>query len=354
MKRDEEMSDLSILIRCCYFVLTTLSTVGYGEMYPVSNIEKLASIVVMLFGVAIFSYIMSQFFLIIDSFQAKMGSVEKTTELQKWLLLTSNFTKTHLPKSLINQIEGHFSYYWTNDRLINLSSEDEYLKALPRSIKRQIMTDHLFRDVFVKFKTFFHTKEYKDSRVLYDIAFGFMPRYFSTSEPDLFIYEEEDEVPEMYFVLNGSIGIGYSIIARGPSQRQYRIAMKLKAPCLVCEHYVLNFVKSEFLHVVLKPVQCYALTRKFLSKHIFPKYPEISTQMKDEANIRYRRLFRKQVVEHREEFLSSMNKKSFHNTIKIQPKDILEDDEEELEIAKQKRLQHEKHTLEMTKKVEAI
>jgi len=46
------------------------------------------------------------------------------------------------------------------------------------------MTDHLFKDIFVRFSTFFHTKEYKDSRVLYDISFGFMPRFFGDTEED--------------------------------------------------------------------------------------------------------------------------------------------------------------------------
>jgi hypothetical protein len=58
------------------------------------------------------------------------------------------------------------------------------LKALPRTIKRQVMTDHLFKDVFKKFHVFFQTKEYKESRFLYDVTFGFMPRRFDTGEED--------------------------------------------------------------------------------------------------------------------------------------------------------------------------
>lgn len=34
------------LIISCYFALTTLSTVGYGDLYPVSPLEKLITIVI--------------------------------------------------------------------------------------------------------------------------------------------------------------------------------------------------------------------------------------------------------------------------------------------------------------------
>jgi hypothetical protein len=81
------------------------------------------------------------------------------------------------------------------------------------------MSDHLFRDIFKKFSYFFHTGENKESRLLYDISFGFIPRQFDTTEDDKVIYDEEDEVPEMYFILEGCVGIGYKLIANGRNSR---------------------------------------------------------------------------------------------------------------------------------------
>ena len=46
------------LIICCYFVMTTLSTVGYGDYTPLTNVEKILAIVIMVMGIALFSYIM--------------------------------------------------------------------------------------------------------------------------------------------------------------------------------------------------------------------------------------------------------------------------------------------------------
>ena len=63
---------------------------------------------------------------------------------------------------------------------------------------------------------FFNTRERLESKFLYDITFGFMPRHFNpTLDPDdKVLYEEESEVPEMYFALEGKIGIGFSLFAR--------------------------------------------------------------------------------------------------------------------------------------------
>lgn len=139
------------------------------------------------------------------------------------------------------------------------------------------MTSYLFEDIFYKFRRFFNTVENKETRFLYDISFGFMPRRFDTSDEDKVIYDEEDEVTEMYFVLEGSIGIGYSLISNGITRKQYKIAKKFKADCIICDHYVVNNQKSQFIYMALKEVKSFALNKKFVLKEIFPKYPEIAS-----------------------------------------------------------------------------
>ncbi len=91
-----------------------------------------------------------------------------------------------MTKSFVVQLETHFNYFWAHNRLINLSNDDEYLRALPRTIKRRVMTDFLFKDIFrnKNFGHFFHINEYKDTKFLYDVSFGFMPRRFDLSEDD--------------------------------------------------------------------------------------------------------------------------------------------------------------------------
>ena len=46
---------------CFYFTISTLATVGYGDYTPKNSNERIVVIILMVAGVAFFSYIMNHF-----------------------------------------------------------------------------------------------------------------------------------------------------------------------------------------------------------------------------------------------------------------------------------------------------
>ena len=56
------------LIISCYFVMTTLATIGYGDLSPKTKVEKFTVILIMIIGIAFFSYIMGNFSGILTSY----------------------------------------------------------------------------------------------------------------------------------------------------------------------------------------------------------------------------------------------------------------------------------------------
>ena len=54
-----------------YFALTTLATVGYGDLYPTSIMEKLVSCLVNVGGVTIFSKLMQSFVEVVLQFKTE-------------------------------------------------------------------------------------------------------------------------------------------------------------------------------------------------------------------------------------------------------------------------------------------
>jgi hyperpolarization activated cyclic nucleotide-gated potassium channel 1 len=88
----EIFNNFKRLVVMLYFALTTLSTVGYGDYHPASNIEMMVASLIMLGGVAFFSYIMSTFLEIISSYDAKMGSLDRSDELNEWIVSLERFT----------------------------------------------------------------------------------------------------------------------------------------------------------------------------------------------------------------------------------------------------------------------
>lgn len=82
------------MIICCYFALTTLSTVGYGDLTPITNFEKICGIIIMILGIAFFSYIMGNFNDVLINYDKKMGIVDKGSDLQVWMTSLSKFTSS--------------------------------------------------------------------------------------------------------------------------------------------------------------------------------------------------------------------------------------------------------------------
>ena len=60
------MSNYERAIGITYFSFTSLSTVGLGDMHPRNDYERILTALVLLFGVAIFSFVMGNFIEISD------------------------------------------------------------------------------------------------------------------------------------------------------------------------------------------------------------------------------------------------------------------------------------------------
>ena len=72
------------LVTQMYFAFTSLSTVGFGDFHPRSNTERLVGAFILLFGVAIFSYIMGNFIEILQQFKKFHEDLEDGDNLMKF------------------------------------------------------------------------------------------------------------------------------------------------------------------------------------------------------------------------------------------------------------------------------
>jgi hypothetical protein len=111
----------------------------------------------MLFIVAFFSYIMGKFIEILEEFNSEKTSTENDeSDLKNWFTVLSRFKKNKsVSKKLTRKIQTYFEYYWEHDRLAAIKADNEYMKALPRSIRKMIMINYLFGDVLFLFRHYF-------------------------------------------------------------------------------------------------------------------------------------------------------------------------------------------------------
>ena len=109
-----DMENVTIVV---YFMFTTLSTVGFGDFNPKSEIERTIMTFILLIGVACFSWIMGQFIQILIQLQEVTGDNEDSVTLYRWLLILKNFNNNKpLPPEMVKRFERYFTYYWQNNK----------------------------------------------------------------------------------------------------------------------------------------------------------------------------------------------------------------------------------------------
>ena len=107
----------SSMIKVWYYGLTTLSTIGFGDFSPKSCEEKFIISFAMMLGVTVFSYIMGNLIDIMAGYN-NLQLKKDSRDLTKWMALLSKFSDGEkLSRTLSNEIEAHFEYYWENNPL---------------------------------------------------------------------------------------------------------------------------------------------------------------------------------------------------------------------------------------------
>ena len=69
----------------CYWAITTLSVVGYGDYYPINMIEMVIGTLVLLGGVGFFSFVMSSIVDIIENYSEQLSNGPSKEHLNSWI-----------------------------------------------------------------------------------------------------------------------------------------------------------------------------------------------------------------------------------------------------------------------------
>lgn len=194
-----------------------------------------------------------------------------------------------------------------------LLEKKHYFDSLPFRIQEAIVTKFLFNDILTSkgFLTFFSSSPGSDSNFVYQMAFGFMPRYYLATPDDRYILEEEGDVTEITFVFSGDWAVAfntYMILEEGSrtdlfaleeeensatrtpkdmTKQGHEIAVRRKACEFFGDYYVLASKPSQFHYVALSNVEAFAISKKFIFGTIFKKFPEVERSMVSESYLRY-------------------------------------------------------------------
>ena len=109
------------VILVMYFAFTSLSTVGFGDFHPKNSFERLWIALILLFGVATFSYVLGEFLDIVNKFTEFDREYEEAYQLDKFFGTLQKFNENiPISEKLTMKIQEFFSYKWSEDKNLAL------------------------------------------------------------------------------------------------------------------------------------------------------------------------------------------------------------------------------------------
>jgi len=274
----------TLYITSLYWVFTTLSTVGYGDIYGSLTDEYLYNMAVEFIGVFLFAYMMSNintFIIQLDNNNSEI--MEKNTEeLDQWIMKIdrANPPTKKLEESMVKEINEFFQTYWQKDHTM-INTDDNFLNQLPRDLKAKLI-DHLFGKFIKKFEVFFAGTE---PAFQHEVVINLFPRKFPAKTN---IIEIDTGAKDIYFIIKGNVTIC--------SKDGVETYVILPTHSYFGDHLILfNLKSSNAFRAHDEEVECMCLNRdKFIE--LCDEYPESIKVLKYKAYLR-RKYFRQMKLE---------------------------------------------------------
>lgn len=262
---DKDSFDLYII--SFYWSITTLATVGYGDIVAKNNIERTMCSFVMLIGIFLYSYVISSITSLIGNLDTRKSKLSKKMGLLNELARQFNISKLFY-KKLSKAIE------YENSRSLSIELT-ELIDGLPSKIRSELL--FVIHKKMIESNTFF---EGKSLFFVADVSELLRPQKAEMREV---IYKEDEFAFEMYLIYKGEVSfvlmpemLPYSVV----NERYY-----------FGETDILVSEKGRHLTTAMANTSCelFTIDKDRLLK-LLEKYPEIQIEMHTLAKERYQRI----------------------------------------------------------------
>ena len=173
-----------------YWTITTLTTVGYGDIAPVGGRQVAYAMVVMGLGVAMFGYIIGN----VASLLANID-VLRARHLGRIETINHFLRDRHVPHELQTRVRDYYNYLWES----RMGSQSEMLMDLPRSLHIEVAL-HLHRNVLRKVPIFERASEV----FLRELVLHLVPQVFIPGET---IVRRGEIGHRIYFINKGTVEV---------------------------------------------------------------------------------------------------------------------------------------------------
>ena len=197
----QDKSYLNIYLTSIYFVIVTVTTVGYGDISGDSIPEIIFQIILLIVGTIAYSFIISFFSNYIIKINQKSMTFEKNFEIINEIKIKHPNMKNKLYKEILRNLH--------NEQLYEKKDKHLLLDCLPYSLKNKLI-EEMYKPII---KTFLFFKDIDNSDFIVKVVTSLKP--LIAIKNDIIIYEGEF-IKEIIFVKNGLIDLNISIDLNNP------------------------------------------------------------------------------------------------------------------------------------------
>lgn len=178
-------------ITALYFTLSSLTSVGFGNVSPNTDAEKIFSVCVMIIGALMYASIFGNLTAIIQRLYSRASRFHRD------LRVIEDFVRFYkIPKATKEELDEYFRHEWAYTKGVDMET---VLNRFPESLQADVCL-HLHRNLFTECGAFKTASE----GCLRALALRFKIRHYL---PGHFIIKQGDEVKRLYFIAKGNIEV---------------------------------------------------------------------------------------------------------------------------------------------------
>lgn len=187
----EDASNTRIYLRSLYWSVTTLTTIGYGDITASTDIQTIFSICIEILGAGFYGYVIGNLASLLAN-----RDISKANYLEKMERVNSFMGFKKVPGDLQDKIREYYTYLWESKRGYD---ESQVMDDLPSSLKMKVAL-YLNQDIFKKIPLFQDASQDLITKLVTTLR----PVVFT---PGDFIFRKGDIGHNLYFINQGSVEV---------------------------------------------------------------------------------------------------------------------------------------------------
>lgn len=187
----ENAAPVDQYVRSLYWTITTMTTVGFGDITPKRTAEYLVAMIVMLLGASLYAFIIGSIASLLSSL-----NIEKTRHRDKVQNLSYYLQQRGASIDLNNRVRGYYDYLWSKRRGV---AESDLLNDLPRALQIEIK-EQLARQVIQQVPLF----EFCSTVLKMELLGALQLESYG---PGIAVVREGEKASDIFFIIDGNLAV---------------------------------------------------------------------------------------------------------------------------------------------------